>query len=193
MAGTTANRKWPLGRDVSRSARDWRGLCLGAGLWVSPGLWASGCVLPIAPEFEAEKNEQPVLVNANPAPGSNVSGDIKPVFSVEIRDPNATDTLFARWLIDYPPYNQEIHRLASNTRHRQDVELENRVILGFQPDCTAHNISPSLTRHRLMLVVSDRDFLVDADRADKTRLDLTPSDAYSVRSYWTFDMECNPR
>jgi hypothetical protein len=149
--------------------------------------------LPFGPDFEPEKNQPPSLINANPAPGRIVL-DQNAHFDVEVLDPNATDTLYARWLIDYPPFNDQITpKPVEWPPHPPDPMTpgaDNRFALSFQPRCE-QMISPALSRHRLMLVVSDRPFLdEDDDPPGSRRLDLTPSDAYALRLYWTFDKEC---
>jgi hypothetical protein len=156
---------------------------------------ASACVLPLAPDFQPEQNQQPLVVNVNPAPNSIVL-DMNGRFDVEVRDPNDTDTLYARWLIDYPPFNDQItpKPVAPNPHPGQLPGVENRYPLSFQPGCNTHMISPAFTRHRLMLVVSDRPFIdEDDDPPGSRRLDLIPSDAYAIRISWTFDKECPPR
>lgn len=166
------------------------GLGLLAALVATGG---AGCVLPIAPDFEPEKNEPPVEVNVSPAPGSIVL-DMKARFEVVVKDPNSTDTLYARWLIDYPPYNDQItpKPVEASPHPGQNPGIENRYVIGFQPRCPEHMISPALTRHRLMLVVTDRPFVDEDDDPPGSRhLDLTSADAYAIRFVWTFDMECH--
>jgi hypothetical protein len=195
VAGTAgASRKRPLGPEVLRRARSLprsaiRSACLLAAL-IGVG---HGCVLPIAPDFEPEKNEQPILINANPASGRIVL-DQNARFDVEVGDPNSADTLYARWLIDYPPYNDQItpKPVEVPSHPGQPAGQPNRFPISFQPRCPDHMISPALSRHRLMLVVSDRPFIdEDDDPPGSRRLDLTPSDAYVLRLNWIFDKECH--
>ncbi len=145
-----------------------------------------GCVLPIAPEFETERNAPPFTVDVRPLTGS-VLTDPNAFFDVVVRDPNSTDTLHARWLIDYPPYNPEVTRSLTVTVAPPGPGRDNLHRIAFQPRCADHRISPSLTRHQLLLLVSDRAF-VDKD---VTRPEETPSDAFVVRLSWTFDQDCS--
>jgi hypothetical protein len=157
---------------------------------VAPLLY--GCVLPVAPEFETEENKSPLMASVNPPSGSIVL-DMQAVFNVEVKDPNSTDTLYARWLIDYPPFNDQLTPppVSPVPHPGQRPGIENRYPLSFKPECSEHKISNALIRHRLMLVVSDRPFIdEDNDPPGSRRLDLTPSDAYAARAQWTFDKEC---
>jgi hypothetical protein len=152
----------------------------------------AGCVLPVAPEFHAEKNESPFLVEVRPPVGSIIT-DQRATFSVTVADPNRTDTLYARWLIDYPPYNPAISRSHESILGVDDLEPENRHSINFKPECLDHGISRALVRHQLVLVVADRPFIDSEELTGGTRLlDQTASDANKVQLFWTFDKDCNP-
>src|SRR5262245_13457968 len=91
-----------------------RGFCrMARAMLVLPGvaLLMSGCVLPIAPEFQdppSPPNYAPYIVSAQPPIGevktSLMPGDVE--FSVSVSDPNILDKLCVRWISDYPPYNE---------------------------------------------------------------------------------------
>jgi hypothetical protein len=151
-----------------------------------------GCVLPIAPEFVEERNLSPFVVDVRPAVGTVVT-DLNARFDVTVEDPNRNDTLFVRFLIDYPPFSTELTRAQPlQPLPSQGPDLPNRQVIAFQPSCQLHTISPTITRHQLMLVVSDRPFIDPApDSSPATRrLDDTPADAFAIRLAWTFDKEC---
>lgn len=156
-------------------------------------LLSLGCVLPIAPEFEEERNQPPFVIEALPAVGTVVT-DLNARFTVTVEDPNRNDTLFARWLIDYPPFSPEVSR-SYTPPSLPSPGLPNRHSIAFQPSCSMHNLSPSLTRHQLILVVADRPFIEPpAETPPALRhLDETPKDAFAVRLAWTFDkLPCTP-
>jgi hypothetical protein len=64
-------------------------------------------VLPIGPEFEPERNMPPFVIRAEPAIASIVRNQDQ-VFQVTVEDFNRLDDLHVRWLIDYPPFNENI-------------------------------------------------------------------------------------
>lgn len=151
-----------------------------------------GCVLPIAPEFEDEENLAPFVVVSRPAFGTVVVSD-QQTFSVTVEDPNRTDTLYARWLIDYPPFSNDTASDIKDPRPPLGANRINRHVFEFTPDCILHRIATSKTDHPLMLVVSDRPFL-DPDSSmvpPEGRLDATAPGAHSVRVGWTFKKDCN--
>jgi hypothetical protein len=156
------------------------------GLAVALAMAVPGCVLPVGPEFEEEKNAPPFVVSSSPPVGSAVTA-INQVFEVTVQDPNRIDTLYARWLIDFPPFNQEISRTVMvPPQPASNPDLPNLQRLRFTPSCTKgdpYALSPSLSHHRLMLVVSDRQFL-------EGTLIGTPPDAFTVQLTWTFDRDC---
>ncbi|HEY0705652.1 MAG TPA: hypothetical protein VGG33_02590 [Polyangia bacterium] len=172
-------------RDICKSRR---GL-----LWVlSAAALATGCVLPIAPEFVEERNLSPFVADVRPAIGTVVT-DLNARFDVTVEDPNSNDTLFVRWLIDYPPYSAELSRSQPlQPLPSQGPGLPNRHAIAFQPSCQLHMLSPTLTRHQLMVVISDRPFVEPSPDATgpTRRLDDTPADALAIRLAWTFDKEC---
>ena len=72
-------------------------------------------MLPIGPEFEPERNLPPFVVRAEPPVGSIVR-DPDQVFQVTVEDPNRLDNLHFRWLIDYPPFDENISRNGAAIR-----------------------------------------------------------------------------
>jgi hypothetical protein len=156
-------------------------------------LGATGCVIPLAPEFEEEKNAAPELISVTPAAGTIVAKPDRG-FNVTIEDLNQTDTLYVRWLIDYPPYDALTSRIdRSPDQAPVGAGMPNRHKLPtFTPSCLFHQISPTLDEHRLMLVVADRPFLdpesgmVSPDQ----KLDGTTEGAKVLRVFWTFELPC---
>jgi hypothetical protein len=149
-----------------------------AGLLLACG----ACVLPVAPEFEEEKNLPPYLISAMPQVASLTVKD--PFFTVSVQDPNEHDTLHVRWVIDYPPYD------GNSTRLRESDVASNAATLDFKPNCRLHQISGVLTRHRLMVLVADRPFL-STDMSRDRPFEVTPPGSYPLTVAWQFDLDCN--
>ncbi len=144
-----------------------------------------GCIVPLAPEFEEELRAPPFVVTSRPAVGSRVR-DSEAVFEVEVQDPNSTDDLYVRWVIDYPPYTENLSRqIDYNKQKNRGPGQVNRHRIAFSPNCLLHLISPAVSEHRLMLLISDRPF-----EAAPTAPDKVPPDAHLVRVVWMFDKEC---
>jgi hypothetical protein len=157
---------------------------------VLAGLTAAGCVLPIGPEFEPERNMPPFVVRAEPPVGSIIR-DPNQVFQVTVEDPNRLDDLHIRWLIDYPPFNENITRTAlAISVGRSGPDKPNQHPLPFKPECV-HLISPTLSQHTLLLVISDRPFVDDTVGSGGERiLDQVRTGAFRLPLSWTFEKEC---
>jgi hypothetical protein len=149
---------------------------------------AAGCVIPIAPEFESERNVPPFVKTASPEEGTLVT-DRSQAFMVLVEDPNRADNLHVAWLIDYPPYVDNVSRRTRSLEVASNGPDEpNEHPLSFQPDCEFDSITPSTTLHRLMLVVSDRPFV----NAGPMIYDRTAPGAHVIRVVWTFEKDCRP-
>jgi hypothetical protein len=146
----------------------------------------SACVVPAAPNFQdpiGEPNVPPYIANAMPAVGSFVPNDTG-AFVVTVTDQNVGDTLFYRWVIDYPPYS------VSNTRP-QAIGMITAAATGSQqfnpemlPSPCDLNPAPTIAVHQLEFILADRGF----DATDPKVLDALPlgSDGFVVRATWTF-------
>jgi hypothetical protein len=149
----------------------------------------SACVLPIAPEFQdppTSQNYAPYFQTVMPDLGSEIT---VPMFEVTVTDPNVGDDLYVRWIVDYPPYNDNTRPFAQpKVVHSVDGSplLQN---LTFAPNCVDDNLA-KIARHQIMVVVADRDFSkqLPMQAVDLTR--LVPGDGRKVIGTWVLDMEC---
>lgn len=158
------------------------------------GLAAPGCVLPVGPRFEdPEQNFPPYIVDSNPPVGSIVTAlplvEGAAMFSVTLADPNLGDRLWLRWIFDFPPWGGNTRRGLFREAPPPTDGSEVRTRDGFQANCS-WSPAPGVTQHRLMLAVSDREFL--SENADDTFL-AVPPDARTVRASWILNLECKPR
>ena len=156
--------------------------------WFLPWLTLTGCVVPAGPEWvDPQTNVPPSIVSAYPPVGSVLANDseagTQASVQVNLADQNSADTLYVRWIIDYPPYVDGTSRIAFPQRLLGgSVE---RIPIAFAPSCS--DIVHDLASHRLLLAVSDRDFAKDNGGAG--RLDL-PSTGYLLEASWTFTLQC---
>jgi hypothetical protein len=147
----------------------------------------SACVLPLAPDFQdppASANYAPEIIDFEPAIGSVVTS---PNFRVTVSDPNVGDTLFVRWIADYPPHSDNTQVLldimvppsADGTKLAKDVPVK--------PDCVLNSLA-KIQRHQIMVVVADRDFLPPQPPMNDLTMILKPG--REIVATWTLEMEC---
>lgn len=188
--GTSYNS--PVARTMHRVDHRAARLPLGARL-VLPLLASaaslSACVIPVRPEFDDPvPNAAPFIQQANPpelatvtaVPGQNTT------FSVVVGDQDLGDTLYLRWIIDYPPYDQTITRHFEVTAGRAEANNPIRGPQRFAPNCFQHSIAPGKRQHKIMLLVADREFASFEDLEA-----LTEKDGRLVKIGWLLDnLEC---
>ena len=151
-------------------------------------LWACACVVPVAPQFEDPAgNSPPYLVSSSPTAGAELPAS---PYTIEATfgDPNVQDILTGRWLIDYPPYDQYLSRLA------QEVSLPTtgavkREPIRFAASCANIASGSGLPSHRVTLSVADRAFL-SAQQAPDLPLDSVTDTGFAVRTTWIVDLAC---
>ena len=150
------------------------------------------CVVPAGPEWiDPPGNSLPSIQRAVPPLGSALTLAIdagEPLMvDVVLADQDTRDNLYARWIIDYPPFDPSISRLA-----RQDIQpgggQVERPSLRFAPNCVLHGIAPGFSNHRLLLAVSDRSF----DPSNEAAPDQVQSGTSRIEAVWLFEMDCSP-
>jgi hypothetical protein len=143
---------------------------------------APACIVPVGPEFRDPPgiaNAPPFIVSSKP-----IEGEIwhQNLFTVTPFDPNLDDTLYLRWVIDYPPF-------VLGVTFPFDGEVIPPPINGT-PDTRDHTFFCSNLRefpsHQVSVIVADRPF---ADSRDLDEL-LNP-DGHSVTVSWTWIAQCS--
>lgn len=148
------------------------------------------CVVPVGPEWSDPKlNSPPVLNSASPAVGSVLESGLDAGFplsvTVALADQNTADTLYARWILDYPPWVDNQSRLALEV-DQPGVGSVTRPSISFAPNCVDDQIAHGYSTHRLLLAVSDRPFL----DSDATLPDQVQDGNYRVEAAWQFVLDC---
>jgi len=151
-----------------------------------------GCVVPVGPAWtDPPDNYPPTIHSAQPPVGSVLAptptAGASLTVEVALADQNTDDDLFVRWLIDYPPYEPGVSRLAHPTTQPGGGEIV-RPLLVFAPSCGDDQIAPGFNNHRLMIVVSDLPFL-DVDPAQPV-LDAVAAGNFVARGSWQFALTC---
>lgn len=153
-----------------------------------PLLACAGCVVPAGPDWiDPEGNVPPSLVLAIPPVGSVLGGGGESggplAVEVTLADQNARDELHVRWIVDYPPYVDGVSRTAlRQTLLSGSIE---RKAIAFAPICS--DVVHGTGEHRLLLAVSDRDFVAEEDSGGQ--LDM-PSNGFLLEASWTFTLQC---
>lgn len=172
--------------------RDRRRSCLRAWRFGAVSIFiVCGCVIPVAPEFEnPEVNYPPYVVYSDPAEGT-VMAQQNVEIRVRLGDPNLGDSLFIRWIFDYPKYDEILTRLVLvNPLPTAEGGAIEREEISFTPSCILHNIARGVSQHQLTLSVADREFVKPEQADPDYRLDTVATGGYRVRVSWRLDMEC---
>lgn len=131
----------------------------------------AGCVLPVAPDFENSPpalNYYPYISNTEPFRERTVtfpSAGAGDPFVVVVGDQNLDDTLYVRWVADYPPYATNVSKPLSEGANGTGLAIvptpkaptELRPEIRFSAPC--ESFSPGMQQHRLVVIVADRPFL----------------------------------
>jgi len=118
--------------------------------------FAVACVLPVSPSFEdppASPNFAPTLVDSDPPAGSIVQPGL--TLQVTITDANPRDTLYVRWVSDYPLATADSRVLTDVRTFAPSSDGKvHATRVTYQTDCAA--LAPGLTVHRIEVIVADR-------------------------------------
>lgn len=146
----------------------------------------SACIIPFGPEFQdpdGRANSAPEILGTDPIEGSEVTGMN---FSVTAKDANAGDMLHFRWIADWPG---ALYRVPQRD-DKYPPPMNGGPQVQRSPwmlDCVADHLDPSLTSHRLTVIVADRDFIETTDSADLAKVEPPGK---SVRTFWIWNHSC---
>jgi hypothetical protein len=147
----------------------------------------------VAPQFEDPGgNYSPFVASSVPTAGAELPASADTTYTIQatVGDPNLEDVLRARWLIDYPPYDPSISRMAPEVNLPPSGAV-NRELIRFAPSCSQNQIVSGPASHRVTLSVADRPFL-SAEQAPSPDLplDSVPLEGFVVRTTWIVDLSC---
>jgi hypothetical protein len=163
-----------------------------ARLALVPALLAGlvgGCVIPVGPQFQdplAAQNYAPRITDVKPA--GTVTSNTH--FEVTVTDPNVGDSLFVRWIANYPDLQASSTTLKDQifSPHADGSPLSEQASLDVDcDDLASASAENSVGRHQIRIVVADRAF------ASGT----VPSDRVSAGGLadwndWTLNLSCPP-
>jgi hypothetical protein len=145
----------------------------------------------VAPQFEDPGgNYSPFVASSVPAAGAELptSADSTHTIQATVGDPNLDDVLRARWLIDYPPYDPSLSRMAPEVKLPPSGSV-NRGLISFAPSCSENQIVSGSASHRVTLSVADRPFL-SPEQAPDLPLDSVSTEGFVVRTTWIVNLTC---
>lgn len=146
---------------------------------------SSGCVAPIAPDFQNPPlvpNYPPSFEQFDPYQETPVS-QLPQDFTVRLNDPNPQDTLYVRWALDYPPYIQSKSLLVVNGQ-----ALPPGSVASYRVEsCAMFKQSPP---HQLVIIVSDRPFQDPSTFLGTDRYNRTEGAEPPIMAGWLMDA-CN--
>jgi len=150
-----------------------------------------GCVLPLGPEFQdPEPNVAPSIFLASPPAGEVLLPGQS--ISISVRDPNLGDTLYVRWLVDYPPARSQTRFAENETIAPPQNEDPVRILRAIVPDCDMHDIAPGFTDHQWTLAVADREWEPYSNAPNQYRFDAVTQGGFVARATWTLKVACAP-
>lgn len=126
--------------------------------------------MPVAPEFQdpaQAPNFYPYFHNTEPFHERTVTIGAGYPFVVSVGDQNLGDTLYVRWVSDYPPFLANASKVLSDAPDGLGRPIppnppttrqpEVRPPIEFMVQC--EGFAPGMSVHRLVIIVSDRPFL----------------------------------
>ena len=143
----------------------------------------SGCIVPIAPEFQ----DPPKQPNYEPSfelvmPFGETTVQMPAMFSVVINDPNPQDTLHVRWAADYPAYTAARSRLLVDELTIPPGATR-KAELRFTSDDPCHGMVPG-SDHKLVIIVADRPFRDANQFTAEFRYNLVENDRPTAMVGW---------
>lgn len=117
------------------------------------------CVIPAGPEFQdppGVPNAPPYVVAVSPERLTTVVGNENEVtFSVTPGDVNLDDTIYVKWVTEYPPYSATLTRDQGWQKVPPSGDGNpTRSAVTFMPGCT--QVNQLVTTHIIMAAISDR-------------------------------------
>lgn len=147
-----------------------------------------GCIIPLGPDWQdplAAPNTPPSIVASMPQLGTV---HVAPAtLTIEITDANAGDTLFVRFLADYPPFTSITRPIGDTQQFFPSLEgqpVRHRVEV--TPDCETHDLAPSVPTHQIYVVVADRAFRNSLQRPEA----LADPKGLTDSHVWTLELDC---
>ena len=153
----------------------------------------SACIIPVAPNFQdppSTPDAGPYFARYSPVDGKLVT--FTPpvsVFSVLVTDSRVDESLWFRWVWDYPPVNNSSSMIFPPTNQSTSAG-PNGVQISMNICCSLVNNANGL--HQVELVVADQQFEDSsvAGLTDDNRFDMLVGPGHVQKATWTIAMSC---
>lgn len=146
---------------------------------------STGCLLPLAPDFQdppKAPNYPPSFQVVKPFAETSVTAG-SDSFHVDVEEPNPQDTLYVRWVADYPPYTAgKTKQLGSDVILLPGQDRAADYMLPTPAPCSAFSAG---AEHRLVTIVSDRPFRRADQFTDPYRFSLVEGGGTPIMTGWT--------
>jgi len=149
------------------------------------------CVIPVAPDFQdplAAANVPPAILAADPQFGSVLTVTSSFTFRISVVDPNSSDWLYVRWVLDYPPFQPTTSKIDDNPYPPPATGTVHTENPSHAFDCS-NGFATITTPQRLEVFVADR-ALEQRTAENNNRLDIVESGGYVARGNWTVLFQC---
>lgn len=152
-----------------------------------------GCVVPVGPQWtDPQSNYPPTLYSAIPPVGSVLHPALDAGASLEVEvglaDQNTKDQLYVRFIIDYPPFESGVTRLALEHIFPGGSQIE-RPMIPYAPNCIDDQIAHGFSTHQLLLAASDRPFASD-DPTQAMPDEVQQAGNFLLEAAWQFELDC---
>ena len=145
--------------------------------------------MPVSPDFQnppAAPNYPPYFVSTEPFAQTTVAAPQtmggQQRFTVTVVDPNPNDTLYVRWVSDYPPFTQSDTRLlVDDPNGMAQRNPEGTEIPYVATQCK--DFAPG-TEHTLVVIVSDRKFRPYNQFTGDFRYNIVEGTATAIMTGW---------
>jgi hypothetical protein len=138
------------------------------------------CIIPVGPEFRDPSgvpNSPPFITFAAPEIGRVVT---QPTFQFTVEDHNLGDTLYVRWLIDFPPFTQGTTVIFPPDIFMNPQDSDRlQFVVTKRFECAGPAPLPS---HQIMAIVADRAFEPTPQNPA-----AVPEGGHSVTATWTWN------
>ena len=142
------------------------------------------CVIPAGPEFQdppGVPNAPPYVVAVSPIAGLTIASN-DTFFSVTPGDINLADTIYVKWITEYPPDLTNLTKDLSTDEITPSADgSPTRRASIFVPSCT--RVNPLVTTHQIMAAISDRKFVTG-------QLLATESNVPPREVFWFWQQTC---
>ena len=145
----------------------------------------SACIIPAGPEFQdppGVPDSPPFLYMASPDEGTTVVSATA-TFSVTPGDYNLGDTIYVKWISDFPPFVPNNVTREQNTDKLPPSADGNPIRNAATFPATCLKVDANASTHRITAAISDRQF-------DGQGLLTTPNFVPPTLVIWTWEHNC---